>query len=974
MDEYLSQTNQDLEEKLNSNFEDGLTSQQAQERLTKYGKNNLPQGKIIPWYLVFLKTLVEPIQIILMIAAVISILAQLLSNNWQISFDVFVDSIVIVSIIMIDAILETVQIIKARKSMDDLKNISKPKAIVIRDGAQKEIEASELTIGDIIVLEPGRYVPAEVRLINSIDLMINESVLTGESVPVEKNSKPMLNDTKILAEMKNIAFMSTIVTAGRATGVVIKIGKETEVGKIATSINENDDEKTPLEKKISRFTMFMALIGALIGAIIFITLFFSGNSVLWANYLMIAITLAIGVIPECLAAIISITLSFSTKRIAKENVIVKKIKAVETLGSVNVICTDKTGTLTQNKMTVQKIIINNQIIDIKKFNKQIKGDHFDLFLKSLVLCNDSITENDERIGDPTELALVDFAELFGYDEQDARLKWKRIDELAFDSERKMMTTINDIDNNQTIFTKGAIDQLLKYCTKIIINNKICALTEEIKKQLLDSANKLSDDSLRVLGFAYNICKDKNFNKDSLEQDLIFLGATAMIDPVRKSAVQAVKQAHDAGIKVVMITGDHAITALAIAKDLEIAHHMNEVMSSEKLNELDDEQLQQIIEQISVFARVNPEHKVRIVEAFKKQGNITSMTGDGVNDAPSLTKADIGVAMGRMGTDVAKQAADIILTDDNFETIIKGVLEGRNVYQKIKRAISFIIGVNLANVIAIFLLSIINSVSPIEATNILWSNLIVESLIAISMGMGVNDPSLLKVKPVKGKNSLFRGIWWSTAKITLFTTSVSIGAWYFGMSFVDNDIISTALLNSGLDPLEINVILQDNPGWMGIFSNYTISPEAKIEIGNFGRTTMFIVATCAPCGYANLIKLSQWKTSKKINLNVNKPLLICSALAFIVNISALFIPGMNTNVLNLVPIEQYFINWMIIPVSLLLALIPTILILMTDGIIFFVYHYLPDPRRRNKLLVAEMVKSDKINEAKKRKKIKKTENH
>ncbi|WP_166508791.1 cation-translocating P-type ATPase [Spiroplasma chinense] len=948
MDEYLSKNEKELESSLETNLEEGLTTEQVEEHRQKYGKNELPQGKVTPWYIIFLKTLIEPIQIILMVAAVISVIAPMITNNWQVHLEEFIDFIVIMTIVLIDSILETVQTMKARKSMDALKSLSKPKAVVIRNDMQQEIDASELVVGDVVVLEAGKYVPAELRIIEASDLMIDESILTGESVPVEKTDEPLTKQTTILAEMKNVAFMSTFTTGGRAIGVVIKTGVDTEIGKIATSINENDEESTPLEKKMAKFTMQIALLSFAIGILIFVTLFFSGNKGAWANYLMVAITLAIGVIPECLAAIISITLSFSTKRMAKENVIVKKLQAVETLGSVNVICTDKTGTLTQNKMTVKKMIMDNSILESKAYAKEKNDKHMDLFLKSLVLCNDSVTEGSERIGDPTELALVDYAEIIGYDEQDARDKWERIDEIPFDSERKMMTTVHEINGVNTTFTKGAIDNLLECCSKIMIDNVERPITDEDKKQLLAISESLSENALRVLAFAYNTNYDKEKDKDDLEHDLTFLGGVAMIDPVRDSAVSAVKSAHDAGVKVVMITGDHAVTALAIAKDLDLAHDASEVMSSEKLDAMNDDELFAIIEQIKVFARVNPEHKVRIVEALQKSGNIVSMTGDGVNDAPSLAKADIGVAMGITGTDVAKQAADVILTDDNFETIIKGVNEGRNVYQKIKRAIVFILGVNMANVISIFILSTINTVSPVEATNILWMNLIVESIIALSMGMGANDETLMKVKPIKGKNSLFRGIWFSMIKIIIFTTGATIGAYYFGMSFVDKQFLEKVV---GQEKAEL--------GWWKLLKRHdpNITMEQKIEIGDYGRTTMFMAITCAPCFYSNLIKLSHWKTSKKLHLVVNKPLWISSMGAFFLNMIVLFIPGLNDKILNLISVEQYAEHWYLVPVVFAIALTPTVAILLLDGIVFVGYHYFPEPRRRNKIILEQLIKHD-----------------
>ncbi|WP_342274765.1 cation-translocating P-type ATPase [Spiroplasma endosymbiont of Cantharis lateralis] len=959
MDENLLSSDKELEKKLETNIKKGLTTEEVLEKQQKFGKNELPKGKITPWYLIFLKTLVEPILLVLMGAAVISIIAPIISNKGHIEASEFIDAIVIFSIVLIDAILETVQTIKARKSMDALKSLSKPKTVVIRNDMQQEIDASELVPGDIVVLEAGKYVPAELRIIEASDLSIDESILTGESVPVQKTHLALKESTTILADMKNIAFMSTFTTSGRAIGLVIKTGVETEIGKIAKSINENEEESTPLEKKLNSFTYWISGLSFILAILIFTTLFFSGDQKAWANYLMVAITLAIGVIPECLAAVVSITLSISTKKMVKQNVIIKKLQAVETLGNVNFICTDKTGTLTQNKMTVKKMIMDNKVIASKEYAKEKNDKHMDLFLKALVLCNDSVTEGNERIGDPTELALVDFAETIGYDEQDSRDVWQRIDEMPFDSERKMMTTVNKINKVNTTFTKGAIDQLLQRCTKIMVDNVLRNITEEDKKMLLEAATELSKDALRVLAFAYHLNYDKLKDKNNLEQDLVFLGAVGMIDPVRETAVNAVRLAHEAGIEVVMITGDHAVTALAIARDLDLAHSEYEVMSSNTLNQLDDKQLLRVIEQIKVFARVNPEHKVRIVDALKQKGNIVSMTGDGVNDAPSLSKADIGVAMGITGTDVAKQASDIILTDDNFETIIKGVNEGRNVYQKIKRAIAFVIGVNLANVLAIFILSVINTVSPLEATNILWMNLIVESIIALSMGMGSNDPTLMKIKPVKGKNSLFKGLGYTLFKIILFTTIASIGAYYFGMMFVTDDYLKEILGDNY------------NLSWHQALRSNDFSVEQKIKIGNFGRTAMFVTITCAPCFYANFIKLSNWKSDKKVNLIVNKPLWIASMSAVLVNLAVIMIPGFNEKILNLASISSYnSSNWYLILGALAISLIPVLFMLLLDGITFVIYHYRPDPWRRNRILAQELVEIDIQKEKQKRRSKKK----
>ncbi|AKX34070.1 cation-transporting ATPase [Spiroplasma litorale] len=956
MEDYLSSDAKSIQEKYKVSLEEGLSSKQLEENYKLYGKNEISTKKQKHWFLIFLKALVEPILLVLLIAAVISVIAQLLSNDWKVEVEEFIDAFVIVAIVLLDAILETIQTIKARKSTDALKSLSKPIAVVIRNGQQQEIPASELTIGDIVVLEAGRYVPADLRIIEQSDLFIDESILTGESIPVAKTHLKITNNTDILAEMKNIAFMSTFTTNGRAIGIVIKIAKETEIGKISESINNSDEELTPLEKKLNKFTYCVAGLSVLIGLLIFITLFFVGNKGAWVNYLMVGITLSIGVIPECLAAIVSITLSLSTKKMASENVIVKKLQAVETLGSVNYICTDKTGTLTQNRMTVKRLIINNSIEDVNKFLYK-NETHKDFFMKALVLCNDSITEGEERIGDPTELALVDYAEIHKYDEKLARKKWKRVFEIPFDSERKMMTTVNLIDDENVVFTKGAIDELLKVCSNIMVNGIVRSITSEDINSMMSLYQELSEHALRVLGFAYKNIKDYN-NKNLLEKELTFVAAVAMIDPVRESAVRAVQQAHNAGIRVVMITGDHASTALAIAKDLDLAQNQTEVLSSDDLNKMDDDQLAKIIEQIKVFARVNPEHKVRIVDALKKHDYIVSMTGDGVNDAPSLAKADIGVAMGITGTDVAKEAADVILTDDNFETIIKGVNEGRNVYQKIKRAISFIIGVNLANVLAIFILSTINTISPLEATNILWMNLVVESVIALSIGMGSNDPTLMKVKPIKGKNPILQGLWFTFAKIIVFLSIATIGSFYIGMIYTTEAEV---------------LALTDNKytSWYEALRSSDISYANKSLIQNHGRLTMFVTITSAPCFFANFIKLSNWKSSKKVNVLPNKSLWISSFVSIAINILIIFIPVFNSEVMKLPTLNEYTTkNWYLILFAVLISFIPGLAMLILDGIIFFSYHYLPDPWRRNQLISKEFVNEDiKLKKLKKRQKTK-----
>ncbi|AGJ90697.1 cation-translocating P-type ATPase [Mycoplasma putrefaciens] len=953
MSDYKTQTKTEIESSLNTILATGLTEQEASLRLTKNGKNLLPNKKPTPAILIFFKSFFQPIQIILFIAAIISIIAPLIAQkNFSLHFENFIDFLVIMFVIILDALLSTVQEVKARKSVDALKSLSKPTAIVLRESVTKEIDASNLVVGDIVLLEAGKYVPAELRLIEANDCMIDESILTGESISVEKTDQP-IKPTKILSSMKNTAFMSTFVTSGRAIGVVIGTGTDTEIGKISQSISENENQITPLGRKINKFSYLISFIAVVVSVFVFLLFLFTGNKNNWANYLMIAITLAIGVIPESLSAIVSITLSFATKRMVKENVIVKKLESIETLGSVNVICTDKTGTLTQNRMAIQKLIWNNQIISSQEFINLNTNASKELFLKALVLPNDSITENGERIGDPTELALVDFAEMMNVDEQDFRKKYQRIDEIVFDSERKLMTTVNQLDDQKVVFTKGALDQLLKKCTKIYLNNKIINLTSAHKKEIKKASTSLSDDALRVLGFAYKILVNDNNNYES---ELIFIGATAMIDPVRPEAVLAVAEAKKAGIKVIMITGDHATTALAIAKELDLAFTSYEVLTSEKLEQYTDKELESAIDNIKIFARVNPEHKVRIVQALQNKGYIVAMTGDGVNDAPSLSKADIGVAMGITGTDVAKQAADAILTDDNFKTIIKGVIEGRNVFQKIRRAIVLLLGFNFANVFTIILSSLILKVSPLEATNILFINLVVDSCLAFGIGMSPLDDSLMLLKPQKKTAGILKDLIWPIFQIALSLSAAQIISFIIAMQATDMQHWNS---------IQDYQFKTDN--WFLFIQNNNLELSKNISnINNFivfGRTGMFITSIIAPCFFAHLIKLTNWKATKKIDLTISKPLIIGSVVVILISILAFCIPGVNSTVFGLAAInKEPHLSWnknnfWILFTSLACALIPTLFKLITDTIQFYSYHLSSRDWENNQKLISQLIEQD-----------------
>ncbi|WP_434342796.1 cation-translocating P-type ATPase [Mycoplasma capricolum] len=970
MDNLEQKTIDEIQKILNTNIKTGLTNQKASELLIKNGKNELAKNKQTPAILIFLKSLIQPIQIVLFIAAIISVIAPLISSkHFEVKFDDFIDFIVIMGVIILDATLETIQQIKARKSVDALKSLSKPSAILLRDSIVKEIDASELVVGDIVILEAGKYVPADLRLLESSDCMVEESILTGESLPVEKNIKP-IKQTNILADKKNICFMSTFITSGRAIGVVIKTGIDTEIGKISKTISENEEQVTPLEKKMNKFSYLISILAIIISFFVFISFIISSNKNNWATYLMISITLAIGVIPESLSAIVSIALSFATKRMAKNNVIVKKLESIETLGSVNVICTDKTGTLTQNKMAIKKLIWNNQIILSDEFIDKTENELAKtLFLKSLVLPNDSITEKDERIGDPTELALVDFAEQLKIDEQEFRRKYPRIFEIPFDSERKLMSTVNILeDDKKFIFTKGALDQILKKCSKIFINNKIVKLTNTYKKEIKKLSTSLSDDALRVLGFGF---KQILNDEQQTEEDLIFIGAVGMIDPIRKEALIAIQHAKAAGIKTIMITGDHAITALAIAKDLDLAYTQYEVMSSEKLEQYTDQELESAIDNIKIFARVNPEHKVRIVQALQKKGYIVSMTGDGVNDAPSLAIADIGVAMGVSGTDVAKQAADVILTNDDLNTMMTGVLEGRNVYQKIRRAIVLLLGFNFANVISIVIISLLLKISPLNATNILFVNLVVDSCLAFGIGMSPIDRTLLKNKPQLRNSNILSEIIWPLFKVGLSLSTAQIISFIIGMSVTNLDYYNS--LENYNKANNWFLFIQQNSNTL--LTNLDDMHDFIV----FGRTSMFITSIISPILFTHLIKLTNWKETKKIDWTISKPLICACVIALLISIIAFSIPVLNSKVFGLAGINdtKQYINWnsknmWILFSSLGCGLIPFIFILITDAIEFYSYHLSNRTWEKRQKLIKQIIdqeqkeqelkKEDKKNQA------------
>ena len=716
---------------LNTNIESGLNSYEVNKRLSEYGHNKLAEKKKKSIIIKFLEQFKDILIYILIVASIISIVLHEYS-----------DAVIIMIVVVVNAIIGLVQESRAEQAMDALKKLSTPKAYVKREKRIVEIPSEEIVPGDIIILDAGRYIPCDIRILESANLKIEESALTGESVPVDKFSETIESSENIsLGDQRNMAFMSTLVTYGRGTGVAIATGMKTEIGRIAEMLSEEDNEQTPLQKNLAFLGKILAALAIGICAIIFILGIIQGRNI--KDMFFIAVSLAVAAIPEGLVAIVTIVLAMGMQKMIKVNAIVRKLTAVETLGAVNIICSDKTGTLTQNKMTVKKYYINGEIKNIEDIKYETKEEKF--LVNSMVLCNDATSSKDENTGDPTEIALIDVGNNIKIYKSDLERAYKRIDEIPFESDRKLMTTVNENDGVKYIFTKGAVDNLIKLCNKVIIHGKEVDLSEEIRDKILQASIEMSNQSLRVLASSYKTIRG-TLNNESYESEMTFIGLMAMIDPPRSEVKDAIAKCKGAGIKTVMITGDHKNTAVAIAKELDLAKDESESLFGHELDGLSEKELDLKIDNIRVFARVSPEHKVRIVKALKSKGNVVSMTGDGVNDAPSLKAADIGVAMGITGTDVSKGAADMILCDDNFTTIVSAVEAGRNIYNNIKKAILFLLSCNLGEIFALLFATILGWPTPLEPIHILWVNLVTDSFPALSLGVEAPDPDVMKDSP------------------------------------------------------------------------------------------------------------------------------------------------------------------------------------------------------------------------------------
>lgn len=710
---------------------DGLTSQQVTESLTKHGVNALNEKKKQTVIQVFLSQFKDLLVFILIIAGIIS----MMSNNVE-------STLVIFAVIILNAILGTVQHFKAEQSLDSLKALSSPSAKVIRDGAKIEIDSKNVVPGDILILEAGDLVAADGRIIENYSLQVNESSLTGESLSVDKTTETIDKEEVALGDQKNMVFSGSLVTYGRALVLVTSTGMKTEIGKIATLMEETQEKKTPLQVSLDDFSKKLAFIILAICVVVFGLSLYRKMPVL--DSLMFAVALAVAAIPEALSSIVTIVLALGTQKMAKENAIIKKLKAVEGLGSVSIICSDKTGTLTQNKMTVKKVYVDGKLIDGESLSLDDNVQAY--LLKNAILCNDSTSQEGKEIGDPTEVALVNLGHKLSIDELRLRGDISRLAEIPFDSDRKLMSTLHKIDNKNIMFTKGALDVMLDRVKYIMTSEGIKEISYEDRQNIIITNKELSENGLRVLAFGYKELSEVRDLTLSDENNFTFIGLISMIDPPREESKQAVADCIRAGIKPIMITGDHKITASAIAKEIGILRDGDRAIEGLEIDKMNDEELKNNIEHISVYARVSPEHKIRIVKAWQEKGEIVAMTGDGVNDAPALKQADIGIAMGITGTEVSKDAASMILTDDNFATIVKSVANGRNVYNNIKNSIKFLLSGNTAGIIAVLYSSIMALPMIFAPVHLLFMNLLTDSLPAIAIGMEKANKGLLNEKP------------------------------------------------------------------------------------------------------------------------------------------------------------------------------------------------------------------------------------
>ncbi len=768
MEKWYQKEVEEVKEELSTNLEKGLTSKQVKEKQETIGFNELKAKKKKSLLVKFLEQFKDFMIIVLIIAAIVSGIIGVLQGEG------ITDTIIILIVVIVNAIIGVAQENKAEKSLEALQKLSAHASKVIRDGKLCVVQSRELVPGDIVVLDTGDYVPADLRIIEAVNLKSQESALTGESVPVEKTIDKIEKEDVGVGDRTNMLFSSSLITYGRGKGIVVETGMTTEVGKIAEIINSSEETTTPLQEKLNKLGKTLGISALAICVVIFIIGLLYGKEPI--HMFMTAVSLAVAAIPEGLAAVSTIVLAIGVQRMVKKNAIVKRLPAVETLGSASVICSDKTGTLTQNKMTVQKIYINNNLMNMENIKIVEPESDLEKLVYNAMLCNDTkVGENNELTGDPTETALVDMGMNLDID-IDKIFRIDRLNEIPFDSSRKLMTTVHQVNDKYVVYTKGGVDELLQNCNSYIIDGKIKKDLEQFKTNIYENNENMAKNALRVLAFGYKIIDKLPGSKEEiqkLETDLTFIGMVGMIDPPREEAKRAVEKCKTAGIKTIMITGDHKITATAIAKQLGILENEEEAITGSELERMSDEELTKNIRNYSVYARVSPEHKVRIVRAWQANGEIVAMTGDGVNDAPALKNADIGCAMGVVGTDVAKEAADVILTDDNFATVVSAVEEGRRIYDNILKAIQFLLSSNVGEIIVLFIailitpllakwfnITNIGALEPLLPIHILWINLVTDSLPALALAVDPAAKNIMNRKPNKKEKGIFtKGMTW-----------------------------------------------------------------------------------------------------------------------------------------------------------------------------------------------------------------------
>lgn len=803
---WFNKKQEEVEKELQTDVKKGLTTEEARKRQEKYGLNELKAKKEKSLFQKFIEQFKDFSIIVLIIAAIVSGAVGIAQGEGV------TDTIIILIVVIVNAIIGVTQESKAEKSLEALQKLTDHASKVIRNGQITVVASKELVPGDIVVLDTGDYIPADLRIIETINLKAQEASLTGESVPVEKTTEKIDEEQIGIGDRINMLFSSSLVTYGRGKGIVVETGMTTEVGKIAGMLDMAEEQETPLQQKLNKLGKTLGIAALVICVFIFVIGLIQGKEPI--HMFMTAVSLAVAAIPEGLVAVSTIVLAIGVQKMVKKNAIVKRLPAVETLGSSTVICSDKTGTLTQNKMTVEKIFINNETKELEKYKKNTNDEDIKKLVYANMLCNDTKISNDGTLtGDPTETALVDMAFKLDFDPS-IYDQMPRIQEIPFDSDRKLMTTVNELNGKYFVYTKGGVDELLKNCTSYLDNGEIKQDLENYVKVIRKQNENMAKEALRVLACGYKEIDHKPTKEEmeNIESNLTFIGMVGMIDPAREEAKKAVQKCKTAGIKTVMITGDHKITATAIAKKLGILENEEEAITGLELEQMSDEELEKNVRKYSVYARVSPEHKVRIVRAWQKNGEIVAMTGDGVNDSPALKTADIGCAMGVVGTDVAKEAADVILTDDNFATIVSAVEEGRRIYDNILKVIQFLLSSNVGEIVVLFLATLftplfakwfgITDISHLEILlpiHILWINLITDSLPALALAFDPANEDIMKRKPTKPNQGVFtKGMSWRVIYQGMMIGLLTLAAFVIGLATTNEPINGLSLDRSKIE--------------------------------------------------------------------------------------------------------------------------------------------------------------------------------